>query len=66
MLGPVGVVVASGGGLAGREVNVLDLLSLRSEVIAGPNWRVPAGGWFWVQGLLERIGLWQKIWGVSS
>lgn len=67
MLGPLGVVVPSGGGLAGREVNVLlDLLSLRLEVIAGPNWRVPAGAWFWVQGLLERIGLWQKIWGVSS
>lgn len=49
MLGPLGVVVPSGGGLAGREVNVLlDLLSLRLEVIAGLNWRVPAGAWFWV------------------
>lgn len=44
MLGPLGVVVPSGGGLAGREVTLLlDLLSLRLVVIAGPNSRIPAG-----------------------
>lgn len=43
MLDPLGVVVPSGRGLAGREVTLLVLLSLRLGVIAGPDWRIPAG-----------------------